>query len=223
MPMVPAPHRPELLAPAGGPESLRAAVNNGADAVYLGVDRLNARRGAENFALEDLGEATRYAHLRGVKVYLTANVVIRPSEMDDALSLVDEAWASGVDAVILQDLGLARAVARELPDVRMHASTQINAHNTPTVAELERLGFSRVTLARELAIPEIGEIVGGSSIEAETFVHGALCFCYSGQCLLSSAVGGRSANRGMCAQPCRLPYELLDEKGKLLETPGATC
>ncbi|MFU8891306.1 MAG: peptidase U32 family protein, partial [Anaerosomatales bacterium] len=128
--------RPELLAPAGGPEALRAAVNNGADAVYLGVDRLNARRGAENFELDALGDATRFAHLRGAKVYLTANVVIRPSEMGDALELVDEAWARGVDAVIVQDLGLARAVSRELPHVRLHASTQINAHNTLSVAEL---------------------------------------------------------------------------------------
>lgn len=213
-------HRPELLAPAGGPESLRAAVNNGADAVYLGVDRLNARRGAENFTLDTLAEATRYAHLRGAKVYLTANVVVRPSEMADALDLVDEAWACGVDAVIVQDLGLAGVVARELPEVRLHASTQINAHNVPTVAELARLGFSRVTLAREVSVPEIAGIVSASPIEVETFVHGALCFCYSGQCLLSSAVGGRSANRGLCAQPCRLPYELLDEKGTVLQTPG---
>jgi len=211
---------PELLAPAGGQEALRAAVNNGADAVYLGVDRLNARRGAENFTLETLGEATRYAHLRGAKVYLTANVVIRPSEMADALDLVDEAWALGVDAVIVQDLGLARAVALHLPEVRLHASTQINAHNTPTVAELARLGFSRVTLARELAVSEIGAIARQAPLEVETFVHGALCFCYSGQCLLSSAVGGRSANRGLCAQPCRLPYELLDDEGVQLETPG---
>jgi len=220
MPEVPTSIRPELLAPAGGPDSLRAAVNNGADAVYLGVDRLNARRGAENFAPDTLAEATRFAHLRGAKVYLTANVVIRPSEMAEALTLVDEAWVSGVDAVIVQDLGLARAISSELPHVRMHASTQINAHNTLTVSELQRLGFSRVTLARELSLPEMGAIAQGAPIEVETFVHGALCFCYSGQCLLSSAVGGRSANRGQCAQPCRLPYELLDEKGKQLDAPG---
>lgn len=220
MPEAPTSSRPELLAPAGGPESLRAAVNNGADAVYLGVDRLNARRGAENFELDTLRDATRFAHLRGVKVYLTANVVIRPSEMAEALALVDEAWASGVDAVIVQDLGLARAVSRELPQVRLHASTQINAHNTLTVSELGRLGFSRVTLARELSLSEIEIIAREASVEVEAFVHGALCFCYSGQCLLSSAVGGRSANRGMCAQPCRLPYELLDEKGTQLDAPG---
>lgn len=211
---------PELLAPAGGPEALRAAVNNGADAVYLGLDRLNARRGAENFTPASLGDATRYAHLRGAKVYLTANVVVRPSEMADALRMVDEAWALGVDAVIVQDLGLARVVARELPEVRLHASTQVNAHNSSTLAELARLGFSRVTLARELSVAEVAGIVRQAPIEVEAFVHGALCFCYSGQCFLSSAVGGRSANRGLCAQPCRLPYELLDDGGRHLKMPG---
>jgi putative protease len=220
MPALPGIPRPELLAPAGGPESLRAAVNNGADAVYLGVDRLNARRAAENFEPGALADATRFAHLRGAKVYLTANVVIRPAEMADALTLVDEAWASGVDAVIVQDLGLARAISSGLPHVRMHASTQINAHNALTVKELKMMGFSRVTLARELSLTEIETITQAAPIEVETFVHGALCFCYSGQCLLSSAVGGRSANRGQCAQPCRLPYELLDEKGNKLDAPG---
>lgn len=204
---------PELLAPAGGPEALRAAVNNGADAVYLGLDRLNARRGAENFTLDSLGEATRYAHLRGAKVYLTTNVVIRQEELESALVLLEEAWVCGVDAIIVQDLGLARLVARELPHLRLHASTQINAHNTLTVAELAQLGFSRVTLARELSDREIAKIAADSPIEVESFVHGALCICYSGQCLLSSMVGDRSANRGLCAQPCRLPYDLLDETG----------
>lgn len=213
MPDTPASPRPELLVPAGGHEALRAAVNNGADAVYLGLDRLNARRGAENFTLEALGEVTRYAHLRGAKIYLTANVVIKPEELTDALKMVDEAWVAGIDGVIVQDLGFARVLAGALPHVRLHASTQMNTHNTPTVAELAHLGFSRVTLARELSVSEIARITEVSSIEVEAFVHGALCICYSGQCLLSSAVGGRSANRGLCAQPCRLPYELLDDRG----------
>ncbi|HET6498786.1 MAG TPA: DUF3656 domain-containing protein [Coriobacteriia bacterium] len=213
-------HRPELLAPAGGPDALRAAVNNGADAVYLGLDRLNARRGAENFTLASLGEATRYAHLRGARVYLAANVVVKPHEVRDALEMVDEAWALGVDAVIIQDLGLARVIARELPEVRLHASTQMNAHNAATVTELARLGFSRVTLARELSLAQIAVIARNAEVEVETFVHGALCFCYSGQCFLSSAIGGRSANRGLCAQPCRLPYELLDEDGRSVKLPG---
>ncbi|MDZ4178559.1 MAG: peptidase U32 family protein, partial [Coriobacteriia bacterium] len=212
---------PELLAPAGGPEALRAAVNNGADAVYLGVDRLNARQGAENFTLKTLPDVTRFAHLKGVRVYLTANVVVVPDEMNEALSLVDEAWAAGVDAVIVQDLGLARAVHTELPDVRLHASTQIGAHNAPTVAELARTGFSRVTLARETSAEEIAGLVAASDIEVESFIHGALCVSYSGGCFMSSLIGGRSANRGQCAQPCRLAYELLDEKSKSRASVGA--
>lgn len=212
--------RPELLAPAGGPEALRAAVNNGADAVYLGVDRLNARQGAENFTMESLPDATRYAHLRGARVYLTANVVVLQDEMHDALVMVDEAWSAGVDAVIVQDLGLLALLRSELPHVRVHASTQINAHNTPSARLLGELGVSRVTLARETSIPEIATISAGAGVEIESFVHGAICICYSGQCLMSSMIGGRSANRGQCAQPCRLAYELLDEKGKLRTTPG---
>ena len=217
-------HLPELLAPAGGPDALRAAVANGADAVYLGVENLNARRGAENFSLDGLAEACRFAHLRGVGVYLTANVVVLPAEMDEALEMVDSAWAVGVDAVIVQDLGLLRAVREGLPHVRIHASTQINAHNTDTLRALGSLGVSRVTLARETSIGEIEALVTvgrSAGVEVESFVHGALCVCYSGQCLLSSLIGGRSANRGLCAQPCRLPYELIDESGKTLETAGA--
>lgn len=213
---------PELLAPAGGPEALRAAVNNGADAVYLGIDRLNARRSAENFTLETLGEATRFAHLKGSRVYLTANVLILPDEMADALHVVASAWAAGVDAVIVQDIGLMRALQSELPEVRIHASTQINTHNSLTVAQLERFGASRVTLARETSVSEAEKLcAGAATAEIEVFVHGALCMCYSGQCLLSSLIGRRSANRGMCAQPCRLPYELLDMRGRVIETPGA--
>lgn len=211
---------PELLAPAGGPEALRAAVNNGADAVYLGVDRLNARQSAENFTLASLPEATRYAHLRGSKVYLTANVVILQDEMTDALSMVDEAWAAGVDAVIVQDLGFLRVLKEELPDVRIHASTQINAHNVPTVSLLADMGVDRVTLARETSLEQITHIAASAGVEVESFVHGALCISYSGQCLMSSMIGGRSANRGQCAQPCRLAYEMVDEKSKSRPAPG---
>jgi len=220
MPKVRGSQRPELLAPAGSARALRAAVNNGADAVYLGAQTLNARMGAENFSLEALAEAVRYAHLRGTKIYLTANVVIRPSEMPEALALADRAWEAGVDAIIVQDLGFARVLSEVLSHVRLHASTQIGAHDSATVAELAGLGFSRVTLARELSISEIAAMADASGIEIEVFVHGALCFCYSGQCLLSSAVGGRSANRGQCTQPCRLPYELLDDTGCRLGIPG---
>jgi len=218
------PRVPELLAPSGGPQALRAAVACGADAVYLGVDRFNARRGAENFSLDALADACAFAHLRGVRVYLTLNVVILASEMFEALELVDAAWAAGVDAVILQDLGLVRAVREALPHVRIHASTQLNAHSSETVRALASRGVSRVTLARETSLSEIGALVAAGSdagAEVESFVHGAICVCYSGQCLLSSLIGGRSANRGLCAQPCRLPYELIDEAGRTLGTDGA--
>jgi putative protease len=196
-------------------------VANGANAVYLGVESLNARRGAENFTLEVLSDTCRYAHLRGVRVYLTANVVVLGNELAGALELVDRAWAAGVDAVIVQDLGLLRAIRTHLPDVRVHASTQIGAHNTLTVQALASLGVSRVTLAREVSIDEIAHFCAEGGAEVESFVHGALCVCYSGQCLMSSLIGRRSANRGLCAQPCRLPYELADGEGNVLAAPGA--
>jgi putative protease len=211
---------PELLAPAGGPASLNAAVANGADAVYAGLADLNARRGAENFTLETLAEATRHAHLSGVRVYLTANVVVLPEEMEGALDLVASAWEAGVDAVIVQDLGLLALLRRHHPDVRLHASTQIDAHNADSVAALAELGVSRVTLARELAVEEIAGLVRASGVELESFVHGSLCYSHSGQCLFSSMVGGRSANRGLCAQPCRLPYTLIDGSGRAAEPAG---
>ncbi len=220
----PEPQIPELLAPSGGHDALRAAVANGADAVYLGVDKLNARRGAENFTLDALREACRFAHVHGVRVYLTANVVVLPAELEEALALIDEAWAAGVDAVILQDLGLIRAVRLALPYVRIHASTQLNAHSSSSVVVLGSRGASRVTLARETSVEEVAELVASGAaagVEVESFVHGAICVCYSGQCLLSSLVGARSANRGLCAQPCRLTYELVDSKGATLATPGA--
>ncbi len=215
------PTLPELLAPAGGPAALRAAVNNGADAVYLGVDRFNARRGAENFTLENLAEMVRFAHIAGVRVYLTLNVLVLEREMEEALGVVDAAWAAGVDAVIVQDLGVLAAIRAALPHVRIHASTQMNAHNAPTVATLAGLGVSRVTLARELSVPEIASLVADATVELESFGHGALCVCYSGQCLMSSLIGRRSANRGQCAQPCRLPYELVDALEGVVPTEGA--
>lgn len=209
----------ELLAPAGGPDALRAAVNNGADAVYLGLGALNARRGADNFDLVSLEEGAHFAHLRGARVYLTANVVVLEREMGEALGMIDAAWCAGVDAVIVQDLGLLRLVASELPDVRIHASTQIDAQNPETVRALASLGARRVTLARELDAAAIGACAS-AGIEVETFVHGAICYSHSGQCLMSSMIGRRSANRGLCAQPCRLPYELLDQNGVRVEAPG---
>jgi len=216
---------PELLAPAGDIESLTAAVNNGADAVYVGLAEFNARRGAENLSLDELREACSYAHLRGAKVYLTANVLILEDEMHDALRMVDSAWVAGVDAVIIQDLGLLRNVHVSLPDVRVHASTQIGAHDRMTIGVLADLGVSRITLARETSIEEISLLAHSAPVELESFVHGSLCVCHSGQCLMSSLIGGRSANRGLCAQPCRLPYTLLrddvevDTEGPYLLSP----
>ncbi len=209
----------ELLAPAGGPDALVAAVNNGADAVYLGLGELNARRSAANFDLESLAEAARFAHLRDARVYLTANVVVLPQEIGPALTMIADAWAAGVDAVIVQDLGLLRALRTSLPEVRIHASTQIDAMNPDGVQALAEAGVSRVTLARELSIDGIAACAA-TGIEVESFVHGAICYCYSGQCLMSSMIGRRSANRGMCAQPCRLTYDLLDLDGEVVATPG---
>ena len=210
----------ELLAPAGGPEALVAAVNNGADAVYLGLSGLNARRGAANFDLETLADATRFAHLRDARVYLTANVLVLPEELEAALEMIDAAWVAGVDAVIVQDLGLLRAIRSAMPDVRIHASTQIDAMNPDGVAALASAGVSRVTLARELTLDAV-RACASTGVEVETFVHGALCYCYSGQCLMSSLIGRRSANRGLCAQPCRLTYDLLDGAGGgPVEAPG---
>jgi len=212
--------RLELLAPAGGFDALRAAVRNGADAVYLGTTELNARRGAENFTLESLAEACTYAHLRDSKVYLTANVVVLESEMASALSMAARAWEAGVDAIIVQDLGLLSALRQSLPEIRVHGSTQIDVHNAASVRALERLGVSRITLARELSVDEVASLVETAEVELESFVHGSLCFCHSGQCFMSSMIGGRSANRGLCAQPCRLPYDLVGPDGTPAEVPG---
>jgi putative protease len=214
---------PELLAPAGGPAALHAAISNGADAVYLGLADLNARRGAENFDLQGLEAACRYAHLRDRRVYLAANVVVLADEMERAVRLVSDAWIAGVDAVIVQDLGLLKVVHATMPEVRLHASTQLNAHNAPTVDALADLGMTRVTLARETSLHEIAQLAATGDavgIEVESFVHGALCISYSGQCLLSSLIGGRSANRGLCAQPCRMAYSLVGQDGSDLAAGG---
>lgn len=209
----------ELLAPAGTPDALVAAVNNGADAVYLGVRSFNARRGADNFEMDTLASWVRFAHLRAVRVYLTVNVVVLPSEVSDVLDLIDTAWAAGVDAVIVQDIGILSVLRRVLPHVRVHASTQVDAMNAETVSLLAREGVKRVTLARELPLEAIAACADGG-VEVESFVHGALCYSYSGQCLMSSLIGQRSANRGLCAQPCRMRYVLLDHHGTAVEAPG---
>ena len=196
----------ELLAPAGSKEALLAAVQNGADAVYLGVDDFNARRGARNFSLEELPATAAYCHLYGVKVYLTLNTVVSDRELHALAAVGRAASAAGVDAILVQDWGVLDTLRRAAPDVPLHASTQMTVHTLSGVREAARLGISRVVLARELSRGEIREICRRSPIEVEVFVHGALCMCWSGQCAMSAVIGQRSGNRGLCAQPCRLPY-----------------
>jgi putative protease len=199
----------ELLAPAGNWESFLGAVENGADAVYLGSKYFSARQNAGNFDRELLMEALKYARVRGVKVYLALNTLILDNELKDALKVVLDAYLQGIDGIIVQDIGMAKILRKQIPDLELHASTQMTVYNKEGVKVLQDLGFKRVVLARELSIQEISAISKGSSIETEVFVHGALCVSYSGQCLMSSLIGGRSGNRGRCAQPCRLPYEMI--------------
>lgn len=199
----------ELLAPAGDWDSLLAAVNNGADAVYLGGSRFSARAYAANFERDRLEEAVEFAHLRGVKIYVTVNTLIKDAEMAEALDFLHFLHQIGVDAVIIQDVGLLELVRRYLPGLPLHASTQMTVHNPAGALYLAAKGIRRIVLARELTLEEIKEIKAKSGVEVEVFVHGALCICYSGQCLLSSLIGARSGNRGRCAQPCRLEYRLL--------------
>lgn len=217
-------HDVELLAPAGNAAALHAAVRGGADAVYLGLDSFNARRGADNFTMETFAEACDYAHLRGVSVYVTFNTAVLPSELTRALETIRQAYRAGADAFIVQDIGVAAEVSRALPEARLHISTQMNTHNAAGIEAAARLGARRVTLARELSLVEIAhlaEVAHGFDMDVETFAHGALCVCYSGQCFMSSLIGGRSANRGMCAQACRLPYELRNKAlRKSLPSPG---
>ncbi|HHW32256.1 MAG TPA: U32 family peptidase [Clostridiaceae bacterium] len=206
----------ELLAPAGDWEAFLAAVENGANAVYLGGKLFNARQQASNFDGKQLVEAIDYAHVSDVKVYLTVNTIISEEEMEEALAFVKEAYIAGIDGIIVQDIGLASLVKKTLPDLDIHASTQMTVYNLEGVELLKNLGFKRVILARELSLDEILHITKNTDIDIEIFVHGALCISYSGQCLMSSMIGGRSGNRGKCAQPCRLPYTFNNEKKYLL-------
>ena len=207
----------ELLAPVGDFNCLKAAVQNGADAVYLGATNFSARAGASNFDFDGLKIAVEYAHVRNVKVHLALNTLIKNNEFSSALSLASFAYEIGVDAIIVQDLGLANVLIKSFPKLPIHASTQMSIHNLEGVLQAQQLGFSRVILSRELSLDEINYICRNSSLEIECFVHGALCISYSGQCLFSSMVGGRSANRGKCAQACRLPYELLEDDNELID------
>ena len=209
----------ELLAPAGGPEPFNAALAAGADAIYCGLgNSFNARRSAKNFDDASFGDACRRAHLAGTRVYVTVNVAVATDEIPRVLGLVRRAWLLGADAFIIQDWGLFAQIRRTWPQIETHVSTQANVHDARGVAWCRDLGADRVTLSRELSLPEI-ERIAQEGVELECFGHGALCFCYSGVCMMSSLSGGRSANRGLCAQPCRLPYELVDEKGELVPVP----
>ncbi len=197
----------EILAPAGTWGALTAAVRSGANAVYLGIGDFNARRNAANFQLSELKDIITYCHIRGVKVHLALNTLVSDTELPAALEIIECGCASGADAFIIQDLGLARLVHAVAPDMPLHASTQMAVMNPAGFRLLESLGFTRVVLPRELSLQEIRDIREQTSLELELFVHGALCMCVSGQCYLSAMLGGRSGNRGLCAQPCRLPFE----------------
>ena len=197
---------PELLAPAGSPEALRAAVEAGADAVYLGMTAFNARMSAKNFTRADLCDAVAYAHERGVRVYVTLNTATLDREMRQLVELCDFLYRSDVDALIVSDLGLASVIRARYPDFELHGSTQCSGHNSDAAKFLAEHGFSLMVAARELSGENLKKLISRSPIPIEVFVHGALCVSASGQCLMSSMVGGRSGNRGECAQPCRLPY-----------------
>ncbi len=203
---------PELLCPAGSPEALDAAIEGGADAVYLGGVSFNARMNATNFGGDALRSAVLRAHSYGVKVYLTLNTLVTQRELPQYVAAAGEAYAAGVDALIIADLGGAAAVRRAYPTLELHASTQMSGHNAEMGQVLSRLGYSRMVLARETSLADIREAVRNAGMEIELFIHGALCVSHSGQCLFSSMVGGRSGNRGECAQPCRLPFACADCK-----------
>ena len=204
----------ELLAPAGTMENFMAALESGADAIYLGGKVFNARAHAANFGIDELREAVRLAHILDVSVYVTVNILIGDTELKDLEQYIKDLDSIGVDAIIVQDLAVAEIAKRVAPNIHLHGSTQMTAATLDAVRFYESLGFTRVVLARELSLKEIQHICKHCKAEIEVFVHGALCVCYSGKCLMSSFIGGRSGNRGACAQPCRLPYELLDSKGE---------
>ena len=208
----------ELLSPAGDFECLKAAVQNGADAVYFGASSFSARAFASNFDDDVLEKAITYAKLRGVKTNLALNTLIKNDEMSEAIEIAKKAYSYGIDAIIVQDLGLARYLIKHFPNLAIHASTQLSVHNLDGVLKLQEMGFSRVVLSRELSLQEIEHICKNSNVEIEVFVHGALCISYSGQCLFSSMIGGRSGNRGQCAQPCRLPYELISSNTDIISS-----
>ena len=196
----------ELLAPAGSPEGIRAAVQSGAGAVYMGFGMFNARRNAQGFSHDEMADAIAYCRARDVKTNITLNILAGDRELEDALEDAKFLYEAGADALIVQDLGLARLIHAHAPDFALHASTQMTIHTLDAAKQARDIGFSRVVLSRECSREEIKLITEQAGVETEVFVHGALCMCYSGQCYLSAVIGQRSGNRGLCAQPCRLPY-----------------
>ena len=202
----------EILAPAGSMESMYAAINKGADAVYLGGNKFSARAYASNFDNENMQKAIDYSHSYGVKVYVTINTILKESEIEEAVKYVGYLYEIGADALIIQDLGLFKRIKEEYEDFEIHASTQMTIHNGEAAIYFKEKGFHRLVLSREMSFEEIKHISTDLMIETEMFVHGAICVSYSGQCLMSSIIGGRSGNRGRCAQPCRMEYTLQGEK-----------
>lgn len=209
----------ELLAPAGNKEAFISAIHHGASAIYIGGLQYGARSQAQNFTTEEIKEMINYAHLYNVKVYVTVNTLIKDSEFDDAVNFVKELYINNVDAIIVQDIGLATYLLKVFPDITLHASTQMNIHSIEQAQFIKSLGFKRIILARECSIEVIKQIKENIDIEVEVFVHGALCMSYSGNCLMSSIIGKRSGNRGKCAQPCRLLYSLNESKPSYLLSP----
>lgn len=210
----------ELLSPVGDFECLVSAIQNGADAVYFGANKFNARANGTNFENDELKKAIEYAKLRNVKTYLTLNTLIKNDEFEESVNLIKYAYECGIDSIIMQDLGLAKLAIKNFPDLEIHASTQMTAHNVEGVAKLKELGFKRVVLSRELNVNEIKEIYDKTGVDLEIFIHGALCISYSGQCLMSSMIGQRSGNRGKCAGTCRLPYELVNKENNKIVDKG---
>lgn len=227
-------NKAEVLAPAGNMEMLIAAVRSGADAIYLGAEEFSARRNAQNFSLSELEEAIKYCHIRAVRVYLALNILIKDGELEDAYRLAQRAYNMGIDGIIVQDLGLARILHENIPELKLHASTQMSIHSPAALKTLKDLGFCQVVAGREMSAKELKSLCEEAKklkMVVEVFVHGALCMSVSGQCLLSAFLGSRSGNRGLCAGPCRLPFEVKNGTGydlslkdlSLLEYAGELC
>ena len=202
----------EILAPAGSMECLQAAIAAGADAVYLGGTRFGARAYAQNLSEEDMVQAIEYVHIHRRKIYMTVNTLLKDREMEELYAYLLPYYRAGLDGVIVQDIGVVKYIREHFPEMPVHASTQMTITNTLGADHLKQYGITRVVPARELSLGEIRDMKRQTGLEMECFVHGALCYCYSGQCLLSSMIGGRSGNRGQCAQPCRLPYQIDGKK-----------